>query len=233
MTNETLFEELEKKYAINFKNKNLLKQAFTHRSYINENQNETLEHNERLEYLGDAVLELVVTEYLYKYFPKKPEWELTAIRAALVNTQMLSARAEELGFNEHLLLSKGEEKSIGRPRAYILANTFEALVGALYLDGGYDTAQEFITRIILPYTDEIVEKKLWQDSKSRFQEKAQEERGITPTYAVVKETGPDHAKIFTIGLFLEETKIAVGEGPSKQEAEQDAAQEGLLKMGWE
>lgn len=225
--------EFEAKHNLEFTNKDLLRQAFIHRSYINENPGETLGHNERLEYLGDAVLELVVSEYLYNTFPDKPEGELTAIRAALVNTHMLSKKGQDLGFSDYLLLSKGEQKSEGRARAYILANTFEALVGALYLDGGYKKAQEFIAHIILPDAEEISEKRLWQDAKSRFQEKAQEEKGVTPSYKILKEEGPDHAKVFTVGVFLEDEEIAQGAGASKQEAEQAAAQEGLVKMGWE
>lgn len=233
MEGESNFEEFLNTTNLHFDNNDLLRQAFIHRSYINENPGETLGHNERLEYLGDAVLELVVTEHIFGLYPDKPEGELTAIRAALVNTHMLSSVGHDLGFNNYLLLSKGEANSVGRARSYILANTFEALVGALYLDGGYAKAQEFIARVLLPKAQEIVDKKLWQDAKSRFQELSQEKRGVTPTYKVLNEDGPDHAKVFTVGLFIADEDIAEGTGASKQEAEQNAAHEGLAKMGWE
>ncbi|MAZ40716.1 ribonuclease III [bacterium] len=233
MEGESNFEEFLNTTNLHFDNNDLLRQAFIHRSYINENPGETLGHNERLEYLGDAVLELVVTEHIFGLYPDKPEGELTAIRAALVNTHMLSSIGHDLGFNDYLLLSKGEANSVGRARSYILANTFEALVGALYLDGGYAKAQEFIARVLLPKAQEIVDKKLWQDAKSRFQELSQEKRGVTPTYKVLNEDGPDHAKVFTVGLFIADEDIAEGTGASKQEAEQNAAHEGLAKMGWE
>jgi len=226
------FSLFEKKVAIQFKNKDLLRQAFTHRSFLNENPNLKLQHNERLEYLGDAVLELVVTEYLFKEFPDKPEGELTAYRAALVNTQSISLVAQELSMNDFLLLSRGESKDIGKARQYILANTFEAVIGAVYLDSGYGEASRFIASYLLPRLKEILEKRLWQDAKSSFQEKAQEEAGVTPSYTVVKETGPDHDKQFTVGVYLDEELVATGEGKSKQEAEQGAAQKALEKKGW-
>ncbi|MFA6050105.1 MAG: ribonuclease III [Candidatus Paceibacterota bacterium] len=222
----------ENKIGLKFNDEGLLKQAFTHRSYLNENKNTGLEHNERLEFLGDAVLELVVTDYLFAKYPKKPEGELTALRSALVNSVMLATLGTELDFNTYLLLSRGEAKDTGRARQYILANTFEAVVGAIYLDGGYDAAKDFITRSLLPKTNEIEEKRLWVDAKSYFQEKAQERVGITPAYKTLKESGPDHDKEFTVGLFLGDALIAEGAGKSKQEAEQDAARNGLEVKKW-
>lgn len=225
-------KQFEKKTNITFKNKNLLMQAFLHRSYLNENKAIKIDHNERLEFLGDAVVELVVTEYLFAKYPKKPEGDLTSYRAALVNTTTLSSVAGKLNMNDFLLLSKGEAKDIGRARQYILANTFEAFVGALYLDQGYDIAKDFLAKNLFPLTDEIVAKRLWQDKKSRFQEIAQEKVSITPQYQTLREVGPDHSKNFVVGIFLGEEKIAEGEGKSKQEAEQDAAQNGLEIKGW-
>lgn len=224
--------DAEKGIGIIFNDKAFLKQAFTHRSYLNENKNTGLEHNERLEFLGDAVLELVVTDYLFAKYPKKPEGELTALRSALVNSVILASVSTELNFNDHLLLSRGEAKDIGRARQYILANTFEAVVGAIYLDSGYDAAKTFITKVLLPKTAEIEEKRLWVDAKSFFQEMAQEKVGVTPSYKTMRESGPDHDKEFTVGLYLADLLIAEGSGKSKQEAEQDAARNGLEKKNW-
>jgi ribonuclease-3 len=222
----------EKKIGITFQSKDLLKQAFLHRSYLNENRNLTLPHNERLEFLGDAVLELVVTDYLYKKFPQNPEGDLTAYRSALVNSVTLSKVAMDLGVNDHLLLSKGESKDVGRARQYILANTLEAIIGALYLDRGYEAAEHFIDRFILTLTEGMIEKGSWIDAKSRFQEKSQEKLSITPSYSTLKQEGPDHDKHFTVGVFLEEELVAEGAGKSKQDAEQDAARKGLAKKSW-
>lgn len=224
--------DAEKGIGMKFNDKALLKQAFTHRSYLNENKNTGFEHNERLEFLGDAVLELVVTDYLFAKYPKKPEGELTALRSALVNSVILASVSTELNFNDHLLLSRGEAKDTGRARQYILANTFEAVVGAIYLDSGYDAAKIFITKVLLPKTKEIEENRLWVDAKSFFQEMAQEKVGVTPSYKTMKESGPDHDKEFTVGLYLADTLIAEGSGKSKQEAEQDAARNGLEKKNW-
>jgi ribonuclease-3 len=226
------FEKLEKKLGLDFKNKKLLMQAFAHRSYLNENPDFGLEHNERLEFLGDAVMELIVTENLYKKYPEKAEGELTNWRAALVNAKMLTSVAEELGFNDFLLLSKGESKETGKARAYILANTFEALVGALYLDSGYDITAEFLKKYLLVNLSEIIKTGSYKDSKSHFQEEAQEKQGITPSYKVVKEWGPDHDKKFVVGVFLEEEHVADGEGSSKQEAEEAAASQALKAKKW-
>ncbi|MCX6721646.1 MAG: ribonuclease III [Candidatus Staskawiczbacteria bacterium] len=227
------FSILEKKLGAKFKNKDILKQAFTHRSYLNENPGLKLEHNERLEFLGDAVMELIVTEYLYKEFPEKKEGDLTNWRAALVNAKMLTSVAEELGFNDFLLLSKGESKEMGKARAYILANTFEAFLGALYMDSGYKPCEEFIKKYLLKKLAEIIKDGSYKDAKSKFQEKAQEKVSITPNYKVMKESGPDHEKNFVVGVFLGEVLVAEGKGSSKQEAEEAAAELALGVKKWE
>ncbi|MEN9413616.1 MAG: hypothetical protein RLZZ342_703 [Candidatus Parcubacteria bacterium] len=226
------FTRFEEKIQHTFGRPELLQTAFTHRSYLNENRTPGREHNERLEFLGDAVLELVVTEFLFAKYPEKPEGDLTAYRAALVNTQSISDAATRLGMNDYLLLSRGESKDTGRARAIILANAFEAVIGALYLDAGYVAAQKFIADQLFHKTDEVVEKRLWQDAKSRFQEIAQEKVGITPNYQLMHHVGPDHARTFTVGAFLGTERIAVGEGKSKQEAEQQAAEKALEAKGW-
>ena len=226
------FSVFEQIININFKNKDLLRQAFVHRSYINENKDSGLEHNERLEFLGDAVLELISTVYLYKKYPTHNEGDLTAFRSALVNAVNLAAVASKLQMEKFLLLSRGESKDKGKARQYILANTIEALIGALYLDQGYDVTDAFITKHVLYLIDDIVATKSWVDAKSLFQEKVQELDGVTPSYKVIKEVGPDHNKSFLIGVYIRDKKIAQGEGMSKQEAEQKAAQEGLVAKGW-
>lgn len=227
------FSQFENRIGFSFRNKDLLTQAFIHRSYLNENRGVALPHNERLEFLGDAVLELIVTDFLFRKFPDKTEGDMTAYRAALVNTNTLSQVSEKLGVNDFILLSKGEAKDTGRARQYILANTFEAILGALYLDQGYEATQEFVGDNLFYLTDEVIEKRLWQDAKSRFQEMAQEKESVTPEYKTLREDGPDHDKRFTVGVFLSEELVAEGEGKSKQEAEQDAARVGLGKKGWE
>lgn len=226
------FSEFERKIGTVFADEALLRCAFTHRSYINEHRGEKLEHNERLEFLGDAVLELATTHFLFVKFPEKNEGDLTALRSALVNTYTLSDAASELGMNDYLLLSKGEEKDTGRARSFLLANAFEALVGAIYIDQGYEAAVRFVTQFLFPKIDEIIEKKLWLDSKSNFQERAQDEAGVTPSYSVIKESGPDHDKRFIVGVYIKDALVAQGEGKSKQEAEQDAARAGLEAKGW-
>ncbi|MBI4118389.1 MAG: ribonuclease III [Parcubacteria group bacterium] len=226
------FSEFEGKIGVSFADKNLLKQAFTHRSFLNEHPGEDIQHNERLEFLGDAVLELVSTEYLYATFPNKPEGELTAYRAALVNTVSISSVAKTLEMDNYLLLSKGEARDVGKARQFILANTYEAFIGALYLDQGYEAARTFITTTLLYRLKTILEERSWQDAKSHFQEEAQEKTGVTPSYSVLKEEGPDHAKIFTVGVYLGDEEVAVGQGQSKQEAEQGAAAEALKRKGW-
>jgi len=229
---DTEIDKVEKIIGVVFDDKALLKKAFTHRSYINENRGLGLSHNERLEFLGDAVLELAVTEFLFEKYPKRPEGDLTAFRASLVNTQTLSATSTKLGFNEFLLLSRGEAKDTGRARNYILANTFESVVGAIQLDQGYASAQKFIASNIFPLIDGILESGSWIDSKSNFQEKSQEMVSITPVYETISEEGPDHNKEFTVAVYLDEEEVAKGKGKSKQEGEQAAALEGLKEKGW-
>ncbi len=229
---ELNLSKLETLLGVEFTNKEYLLTAVTHRSYLNEHREATQDHNERTEFLGDAVLELVVTDFLFNKYPEKPEGELTAIRAALVNTISLSESSAKLGVNDFLLMSKGEAKDTGRARQYILANAFEALIGAIYLDKGYDAAKEFIAKHLFPKTERIVEKRLWQDPKSRFQEMAQENVSITPTYELVSQEGPDHDRVFTVGVFLKSEKVAEGKGRSKQEAEQDAAEKAVEVKNW-
>jgi ribonuclease III len=227
------FSILEKNLGLEFNNKELLITAFCHRSYLNEHPDFHLPHNERLEFLGDAVLELIVTEYLYTKYPQKNEGELTNWRAALVNAKILGDLAKELGFNDFLLLSKGEEKETGKGRQYILANTFEALIGAIYLDRGYEVTKDFVEKkLIERKLPEIIEKGLFKDPKTRFQEEAQERVKVTPSYKVLEEWGPDHAKHFVVGVFLGDMLVAKGEGSSKQEAEQEAAKNALKIKGW-
>lgn len=218
--------ERAKALNLTFNNLDLLEEALTHRSYLNENK-DARAHNERLEFLGDAVLELAVTRFLYDRFPGKPEGDLTAFRAALVNTFSLADSAEAIGLNDLLFLSKGESRDTGRARQIILANAFEALLGALYLDQGYDAAEKFIGEQLYGKIDSVLENRSWQDAKSRYQEIAQERHSITPQYRTVKEEGPDHDKRFTVGVYLNDTQIAQGEGQSKQEAEQAAARAAL------
>ncbi len=220
-------ESLEKKININFENKTLAKNAFVHRSYLNENPDFELGSNERLEFLGDAVLELATSEKLFKKYPNKPEGNLTNIRAALVCTSSLAEESKRLNLGNYLFLSKGEHDSGGREREYILANTFEALLGAIYLDQGYRTCQEFLEEKLFYKIEEIVKNRKYKDAKSTLQEIAQEEVGITPTYNVLDEWGPDHAKSFRMGVFLNNKQIGVGKGCSKQEGEQAAAQDAL------
>lgn len=217
--------------GIPFSNLDLLAEALTHRSYLNEHKTARA-HNERLEFLGDAVLELIVTHFLFARFPEKPEGELTAYRAALVNTYSLAEVAESVGLNDVLLLSKGEARDTGRARQIILANAFEALLGALYLDQGYAAAEAFVAAHLFPKLEGVIENRSWQDAKSRLQEMAQEKESVTPTYRTVSESGPDHDKQFTVGVFLKEAEAGRGTGKSKQEAEQQAAQAALDAKGW-
>jgi len=229
---QTELQKLQILLNVQFTDTSVLLSAITHRSYLNEHREASWEHNERLEFLGDAVLELVVTDYLYKKYPDKPEGELTAVRAALVNTVSLSTTSEKMGLNEYLLMSKGEAKDIGRARQYILANAFEACIGAIYLDQGYDAAKDFIASRLFVKTDDIVSNRLWQDAKSRFQELAQEQVSVTPTYETIAQVGPDHERVFTVGVFLKKELVAEGKGCSKQEAEQKAAEQAIKVKGW-
>lgn len=223
---------LERILGFVFNDKKHLLSAITHRSYLNEHRDATQDHNERLEFLGDAVLELAVTDFLFHKYPQMPEGELTAIRSALVNTVSLSEASTKLGVNDYLLMSKGESKDVGRARQYILANAFEAFIGALYVDQGYSVAQQFVADQLFAKTDVIVEKRLWQDPKSRFQELAQEHTNMTPTYATLGQEGPDHDRVFTVGVFLGKEKIGEGKGRAKQEAEQEAALCAIEAKGW-
>ncbi len=227
------FSKLEERIGIKFTNLDLLKQSVVHRSYLNEHPNFKLYHNERLEFLGDAVLEIIVTEYLYNNYPDTPEGDLTNWRASLVCSKMLSIVAKEIELEKYLYLSKGESKDKNsKARQYILANAVEALIGAIYLDQGIKKAEKFVKEKIIDKLDNILENKLYLDPKSKFQEKAQEKYSITPYYKVLSEKGPDHNKIFEIGLYIGEKMIAKGKGSSKQEAQMKAAEKGLKKEGW-
>lgn len=225
-------EELKQKNNISFSNNALLEQAFIHRSFINENPRTGLVHNERLEFLGDAVLELVVTEFLYAKYPHQNEGDLTAYRSALVNAVTLGDLASSLGFNDMMKLSKGEAKDVHRARSSILADAYEAFVGALYTDQGYDAVRVFITNSLLVKTEDIIRKGLYKDAKSFVQEKSQEIYSVTPNYKVLSEEGPDHDKLFLVGIYFGDDKIAEGRGKSKQEAETSAARLALEAKGW-
>jgi len=227
------YAELEKKIHVDFNDLSLIDKAFVHKSYMNEHRELKSEHNERLEFLGDAVLELVVTDYLYKKYPEEEEGVLTNWRSALVKGKHLAEISSELDLGLYLYLSRGEERSGGRKKNYILANTLEALIGAMYLDQGYQNAHKFIDAFILKRLDEILKKGLHIDAKSRFQEIAQEEIGLTPEYRLVKEEGPDHDKSFIMGAYIGEEFIAEGKGSSKQKAEQEAASAALKAKQWE
>lgn len=226
------FSILEKRLGIKFRDRSFLKQALTHRSYLNENRGWPLGHNERLEFLGDAVLELIVTDFLFRKYPGKQEGLLTAYRSALVNITVLSDTAVELGLNDFLLMAKGEAKDTGRARAVILGNAFEAVIGAIYLDQGYETAQKFVTIFLLPRMDEIVANELWREPKSQLQEAAQESLRLTPTYEVLEQNGPDHNKQFIVGVYFGSDLIAKGQGGAKQLAEAEAAKAALALKGW-
>lgn len=227
------YQNLEEKINISFKDKNLLDLAFVHKSYVNEHKEKRQEFNERLEFLGDAVLELVVTDFLYKNYPTESEGVLTNWRSALVKGKHLAEISNELNLGVYLYLSRGEEKSGGRKKNYILANTLEALIGAIYLDQGYKEAHSFIDQFILKRLEQILTKGLHIDAKSKFQEISQELLSITPEYKLIKEEGPDHNKIFTMAAYIGEEMIASGEGSSKQKAEQEAAKEALKTKKWE
>ncbi|MDZ7611600.1 MAG: ribonuclease III [Candidatus Moranbacteria bacterium] len=222
---------LEKKLGVEFQDKEQLQEAITHRSYLNENRNYQLPHNERLEFLGDAVLELSVTKHLFNNY-SNPEGELTNWRAALVNGEMLSRIAQELKIEDHVLMSRGEQKDTGKARDYILANAMEAIIGAIYLDQGFEKADEFVKNNMITKLPEILKEGSYLDPKSYFQEKAQEKVQITPHYEVIKEWGPDHDKKFVAGVFLDSEKVAEGEGNSKQEAQRNAAENGLKAKNW-
>ncbi len=228
--NDASFSTLEKRIGINFKNDTLLKEALTHRSYLNEHPDWPFPHNERLEYLGDAVLELAVTEELFKKFPQDPEGQLTVLRAALVNYQALAKAASAIGLEECILMSRGERGDTSRAREVILANAIEALIGGIYLDQGFSAAAAFIDRVVFPALPEILKTKSYRDAKSELQEIVQEKMRLTPTYRVLEEIGPAHRRNFRVGVYFGEELIAEGEGMSKQEAETDAAKNALKKQ---
>ncbi|MBX4205154.1 MAG: ribonuclease III [Candidatus Doudnabacteria bacterium] len=217
---------LETKINVKFNDRNLLQSALTHRSYLNENRKWPLPHNERLEFLGDAVLELITTEYLYRNFPN-PEGELTNLRSALVNYKMLSEIAQGLGLDDFIMLSKGEAKDTGRARQVILANAIEALIGAIYIDAGFEVTRVFVNDNVITKLAGVLSAGKVLDPKSKFQELSQEKMGITPHYKVLAEWGPDHSKSFEVGVFVGDRQVAKGVGSSKQEAEISAAENGL------
>jgi len=225
------FAELEKKIQVKFKEQKLLRQALVHRSYLNENPDFELAHNERLEFLGDAVMELVVTEHLYRTYPN-PEGDLTNWRSALVNSRMIAQTARRLGFEDFLFLSRGESKDTGRARDYILGNSFEAVIGAIFLDQGFKAAETFIQRELLTELPAILKNKTYMDPKSLLQEKAQEICHVTPQYKVIEAFGPDHDKRFKVGVYIDKELAGVGEGTSKQNAQLDAASDAIRKRGW-
>ncbi len=222
-------KDLQKSLAHEFRDLKLLELAFIHRSFVNENR-KFPESNERLEFLGDAVLELITTEFLFAKFPKKPEGELTSLRSALVKGETLAEVSRELNLGKHLKLSKGEARSGGAEKPYLLANVLEAVLGAVYLDGGFEKSKEIIHQFLLPKLSTIIEQNLQVDAKSEFQELAQEKLAITPEYKVLSESGPDHAKIFEMGAYAGKDLFGRGKGASKQEAEQAAAEEALKKL---
>lgn len=229
-TDSSALEAFAAELDLHFNEHSLLQQVFVHRSYLNEHRSFPLPHNERLEFLGDAVLELVATEYLYKKY-ENPEGELTNWRSALVRGEMLAKIANELHMNDFLLLSKGEQRSEGKARQLILANAFEALIGAVYLDLGYEVAQRFLEKQLLSRLEEVLSQRLHIDAKSDLQEKSQEQLGVTPNYKILDATGPDHERQFLVGVHLRDVLVAKGEGRSKQKAEQAAAQAALDQWG--
>ena len=227
------FESFEKKLGLSFKEKDLLKKAFVHRSYINEHSSYKLGHNERLEFLGDAVLELIVTEWLFKKYPDAEEGDMTNWRASLVNAQIISVIAQEMGMEPLLYLSRGESKDrLSKARQMILADALEALIGAIYIDQGLEACIHVIKDWLLVKFDDILANRLYLDPKSSFQEQSQERLGITPSYKVLSAKGPDHNKMFIIGVYLKEKKASEGQGGSKQEAQLAAAQSALDNIKW-
>lgn len=226
-----MYSKLEEQIGLKFSDYDLLRKAFVHRSYLNEHKDSKLESNERLEFLGDAVLELVVTEYLFRKYPN-PEGELTNWRSALVKGEMLARIARELKLGEYLFLSHGEEKSGGREKDYLLANTFESLIGVIYLELGYEMAKSFIEKFLLVHLEDILDTGSHIDAKSHLQELAQEKVGVTPSYELQAEEGPDHNKVFTMAAFIGDRMVGKGKGGSKQYAEQAAAEDALQRLKW-
>lgn len=226
-TEQAKLQKLCEEIQVEFQNLTILREALTHRSYLNESRVEQNRHNERLEFLGDAVLELVVTKFLFNQYPDRPEGDLTSFRAALVRTESLADEAKAINLGDYLYMSKGEERTGGRSRPYILANAFEALIGSIYLDLGYAAAEKFLAERLFTKIERIVRDRLDLDAKSRLQELAQEVMKLTPNYQLKGETGPDHNKTFTMSVYLGDQELASGEGKSKQEAEQNAAASAL------
>ena len=220
------FDDLEQTLKLKFKDKTLINQAFIHRSYLNEAKKH-IESNERLEFLGDSILSFLISTYLYSEYPDLPEGQLTALRSSVVNTKTLAAIALSLNLGELLKLSKGEDEGGGRTNISILADTFESLLGAVYLDKGLDEVRQILARFLIPMLSDIISKKTYKDAKSSFQEIIQEKFRISPAYKVLGEKGPDHAKTFTVGVFVDDVLYGKGLGKSKQEAEQFAAEEAL------
>lgn len=219
------YKDIEEKLGVSFSNESLLEEACTHRSFVNEHPEYKGNHNERLEFLGDAVLELVVTEFLFSKYPSLDEGTLSGVRAWIVNTQSLAKSAESIQLEHYLRTSKGEEGTKGKDS--LRANMLEAVFGAIYLDKGYTEVKRIITTLLLQDVDSIIQDQQYRDSKSVFQEKAQEQFHKTPTYKVLKQSGPDHDKVFVVGIYIGEKEIAQGEGSSKQEAETNAARNGM------
>ncbi len=223
-------KNLEEKIGLKFKDKDLLKTAFIHRSYLNEHPKENLPHNERLEFLGDSVLGFIVSDYLFKKFPNDPEGDLTNYRSSIVNARILSKVSGELGLGDYLFLSKGEESTGGRERQYILANTYESFLGAIYLDSGVIESEKFIHNTLIGHLHDIIKNKLYKDYKSQLQEISQSKFNITPNYKIMSEKGPDHTKVFETGAYLNKKLLAKGSGKSKQSSEQEAAKAALEKI---
>ena len=227
------FQKIAQLLNLSFQNLDLLKEALTHRSFLNEHRDWNIPHNERLEFLGDSILGFVIADNLVEQYPQFAEGELTSLRAALVNSDSLLAVAKELKLEDYLLVSRGEARELKNSRSYLLANTIEALIGALYLDGGIDKAKDFIKKYIFSKAETILQTASYKDAKSLFQEKSQALLGITPIYKSLKSWGPDHAKQFEVGVYLNEDLISQGKGYSKQEAEINAAQKALEMKGWQ
>lgn len=227
------FKQVSEELGLSFNNLDFLAEALTHRSFLNEHREWKLPHNEKLEFLGDAVLGFVVADYLVQQYPEFQEGALTSLRAALVNSDSLLSVAHQLQLEKYLLVSKGEAKDFQNPRSYILSNAVEALIGALYLDGGIEKARQFIQKYFFPKTEEILKTSSYKDAKSLFQEKSQEILGITPNYKTLKSWGPDHNKQFEVGVYLKDELVATGQGYSKQEAELQAADTALKLKGWQ
>lgn len=219
----TDLDAFQKSIGIKFNNPDLLGQSLVHRSSLNEHRHQYTSSNERLEFLGDAVLELWATHQLYLNFPNLPEGDLTNLRSLSVRTETLAEIATNIGLDQYIFLSRGEEAHGGRQNISILADSFESLLGAVYLDQGNEIVNQFLTKFLLPKISELSQKNIYKDPKSHFQEIAQEQQGITPNYQLISETGPDHQKVFKVGLYIGEKEISLGLGPSKQKAEEDAA----------